>query len=117
MYLLDPIRTKAALNVHVNNVGIKLVQLIQQVILRLVEIMETSSKIRKLSEIIDKYRVHNRLYCGPMSKKMICVRLYAAAASGTRSVDIIKKMVGDAPMEEYLLPEDYENWKRLISES
>lgn len=79
--------------------------------------METSSKIRKLSEIIDKYRVHNRLYCGPMSKKMICVRLYAAAASGTRSVDIIKKMVGDAPMEEYLLPEDYENWKRLISES
>jgi len=52
-----------------------------------------------------------------MSKKMICVRLYAAAASGTRSVDIIKKMLGDAPMEEYLLPEDYENWKRLISES
>lgn len=48
---------------------------------------------------------------------MICVHLYAAAASGTRSVDIIKKMVGDAPMEKYLLPEDYENWKRLISES
>lgn len=79
--------------------------------------METSSKIRKLSEIIDKYRTHYCLCTGGMSKKMICVHLYAAAASGTRSVDIIKKMVEDAPMEEYLLPEDYENWKRLIFES
>lgn len=69
-----------------------------------------------LSEIIDKYRTHYCVCTGGMSKKMICVRLYAAAASGTRSVDIIKKMAGDAPMEEYLLPEDYENWKRLTSE-
>lgn len=70
-----------------------------------------------LSEIIDKYRTRYCVCTGGMSKKMICVRLYAAAASGTGPVDIIKKMVGDAPMEKYLLPEDYENWKRLISES
>ena len=79
--------------------------------------METSSKIRKLCEIVDKYRTHYYLCTGGMSKKMICVHLYAAAASGMRSVDIIKQMLGDAPMEDYLLPEDYENWKRLISES
>ncbi len=70
-----------------------------------------------LSEIIDKYRTHYCVCTGGMSKKMICVRLYAAAASGTGPVDIIKRMAGSAPMEEYLLPEDYENWKRLISES
>lgn len=81
------------------------------------EIVETSSKIIKLSKIIEKYHTPGRLCCGPMSKKMICVRLYAAAASGLRSVDITKQMLGDAPMEEYLLPEDYENWKRLISET
>ena len=69
-----------------------------------------------LSEIIDKYRTHYCVCTGGMSKKMICVRLYAAAASGTRPVDIIKQMLGDAPMEEYLLPEDYENWKRLTAE-
>ena len=77
--------------------------------------METLSNIKKLSKIVDKYRTGYCLCTGGMSKKMICVHLYAAAASGTRSVDIIKKMLGDAPMEEYLLPEDYENWKRLIS--
>ena len=57
--------------------------------------METLSNIKKLSKIVDKYRTGYCLCTGGMSKKMICVHLYAAAASGTRSVDIIKKMLGD----------------------
>ena len=66
--------------------------------------------------ILNKYRTPGRLDCGPMSKKMICVHLYVMAVEGKYPIEHVKQMAGDAPMEEYLLPEDYENWKRLTAE-
>ena len=72
--------------------------------------------VDKYLKIIDKYRVHNRLCCGPMSKKMSCVHLYVMAVEGKYPIEDVKQMAGDAPMEKYLLPEDYENWKRLTAE-
>jgi len=51
-----------------------------------------------------------------MSKKMICVHLYVMAVEGKYPIEHVKQMAGDAPMEKYLLPEDYENWKRLTAE-
>lgn len=66
-----------------------------------------------ISDILDKYRIPGRLDSDYV--KMGFVRLYASAASGRKPVETIIKMVGDAPMDEYLLPEDYENWKRLTA--
>ncbi|WP_277259736.1 hypothetical protein [Olegusella massiliensis] len=65
------------------------------------------------SDILDKYRVPGRLDSDYV--KMGFVRLYALAASGKKPVETIIKMVGDAPMDEYLLPEDYENWKHITA--
>ncbi|MGR1082834.1 hypothetical protein [Olegusella massiliensis] len=66
-----------------------------------------------ISDILDKYRIPGRLDYD--SVKMRFVRLYASAASGRKPVEDIKLMIGKAPMDKYLLPEDYENWKRLTA--
>ena len=38
------------------------------------------------------------------------------AVEGKHPIARVKQMTGSAPMEKYLLPEDYENWKRLTAE-
>ena len=65
-------------------------------------------------DILNKYRIPGRLDAD--LNKMCCVRMYIMAVEGKYPIERVKQMAGGAPMEEHLLPEDYENWKRLTAE-
>ena len=65
-------------------------------------------------DILNKYRTPGHLDAD--LNKMCCVRLYIMPAEGKYPIEHVKQMAGSAPMEEHLLPEDYENWKRLTAE-
>ena len=65
-------------------------------------------------DILNKYRIPGRLDAD--LNKMCCVRMYIMAVEGKHPIARVKQMAGSAPMEKYLLPEDYENWKRLTAE-
>lgn len=65
-------------------------------------------------DILKKYENPRQLDAD--QDKMYCVRFYMMAVEGKYPIEHIKQMAGSAPMEEYLLPEDYENWKRLTAE-
>ena len=66
-------------------------------------------------DILKKYE--NPCQLDANQDKMYCVRFYMMAVEGKYPIERVKQMAGSAPMEEYLLPEDYENWKRLISKA
>lgn len=65
-------------------------------------------------DILKKYENPRQLDAD--QDKMYCVRFYIMAVEGKHPIEHIKQMAGSAPMEKYLLPEDYENWKRLTAE-
>lgn len=65
-------------------------------------------------DILKKYENPRQLDAD--QDKMYCVRFYMMAVEGKYPIERVKKMAGSAPMEEYLLPEDCENWKRLTAE-